>query len=76
MAVIVIGPRMAAGEMRIELGGEPRRTAADGAFQASSAAGPRTLFALGPRGPVARVDLDVTASGRTDVGTLTSGTGF
>ena len=57
-------------------GGEPPVTAADGTFTATAPAGPRTLFILGPKGPVARKDVDVTQGGATDVGTLTAGSGF
>jgi len=74
--MVVVGPRLASGEMRIELGGAPPVTAADGTFRASAPPGPRTLFILGPRGPVARADVEIAAAGQTDLGTLTAGTGF
>jgi hypothetical protein len=68
--MVALGERMSAGEMRIELSGDPPMTGADGKFSVASPAGPRTMFILGESGPELRKDVDVVAGKTVDLGTI------
>ena len=70
--MVLVTPRQAAGEMRIELDAPPPTTGADGAFSVDSDAGARTLIVMGPQGPVVRKDVDVVGGKTLALGTLTA----